>query len=99
MTAASEPTKPSIGFGLSRIASLAAAGAVSFALMLDPYVLRGVSDARVHAGLPLMMLGVAGLFVYGLGFAPKTKALRFVFHPAVAWLLYLAGMLVVLRPA
>jgi predicted membrane protein len=74
-----------------RALSFAIAGVASLALMVDPYVLSGVSEARVHSALPLMMFGTVGLFMYGLGFAPKTRALRLVFHPAVAWLLFLAG--------
>jgi predicted membrane protein len=53
--------------------SLAAAGAVSLALMVDPYLLRGVSEARIHSALPLMMFGTVDPFMYGVGFAPKPE--------------------------
>ena len=66
-------------------------GAVSLALMVDPYLLSGVSEPRIHSALPLMMFGTVGLFMYGLGFAPKTRAMRLIFHPVAAWLLFLAG--------
>ncbi len=77
-----------------RALALAAAGAASLLLMLYPYVLNGISGWRVHAGLPVMMLGVAGLFVAGLGFRPGSRLLRGLFHPACAWGLFAAGILV-----
>jgi predicted membrane protein len=85
---AAEP--PPMRRGLKAL-SLAAAGAVSLALMVDPYLLSGVSEPRIHSALPLMMFGTVGLFMYGLGFAPKTRAMRLIFHPVAAWLLFLAG--------
>ncbi|MBV8474531.1 MAG: hypothetical protein JO107_07965 [Hyphomicrobiales bacterium] len=75
----------------SKAIALAAAGAASLALTLDPYVLNGVSSARVHAGLPLLMLGVSGAFAHGLGFRPAQPILRGLLHPAVAWILFGAG--------
>lgn len=78
--------------------SLTAAGGVSLALMVDPYLLSGASQARVHSALPLMMFGIAGLFMYGLGFAPKTRMMRLIFHPVAAWLLFLAGALAIAGP-
>jgi predicted membrane protein len=77
--------------GLARIASLAAAGLFSLVILLDPYLLAGVPSARVHTGLPVMMLGGAGLFMHGLGFVPRTAAIRAVFHPVTAWMLFISG--------
>lgn len=71
--------------------SLAAAGSISLLLLVYPYVLNAVPSWRVHTGLPLMMLGAAGLFMHGLGFQVRGKVLRLVFHPAVAWLLFAIG--------
>jgi len=83
----------------ARVLSLAAAGGFSLLLLLDPYVLRGIPDGRIHAGLPLMMLGAAGMFMHGLGFEAKSGFVRIVFHPAAAWLLFAAGALVIVAGA
>ena len=77
--------------GLARAASLATAGAISFALMLDPYILNGVSAFRVHAGLPVLMLGASSAFAYGLAFRPSGRMARVLLHPALAWTLLGAG--------
>jgi predicted membrane protein len=78
----------------ARLLSLATAGIVSLTLLLYPYGLSGIASWRIHAGLPLMMLGVAGFFVYGLGFAARTAAVRLLFHPLVSWAFFIAGALV-----
>jgi predicted membrane protein len=83
----------------ARAMSLAVAGAVSLLLLVDPYVLGGAAEWSVHAGLPLMMLGAAGLFMYGLGFETRNGLLRLVFHPACAWLFFIAGLLVIVASA
>jgi len=75
----------------ARAASLAAAGAISLALMLDPYILNGVSAFRLHAGLPLLMLGASGAFAYGFGFQPSSRFFRVALQPALAWALIAAG--------
>ena len=77
--------------GLARAVSLAAAGGISFALMLDPYILNGVSAFRVHAGLPVLMLGASSAFAYGLAFRPSGRMARVLLHPALAWTLLGAG--------
>jgi len=84
---------------VARELSLAAAGAVSLVLTVDPYVLSGIPQWRVHAGLPLTMLGAAGLFMHGFGFEARNGVLRRVFHPLVAWLFFTAGLLVILGSA
>jgi predicted membrane protein len=76
---------------LVRVLSLSAAGLFSLMVLVDPYLLAGVPSWRLHTGLPVMMLGGAGLFMYGLGFVPRTAAIRTVFHPATAWTLFIAG--------
>ena len=80
----------------SRGLSLAAACGISLTLMLFPFVLRGIPGARLHLGLPILMLGVAGAFVHGIGFTPDNRFLRLLFGPAGAWLLIAAGTLVLL---
>ena len=79
--------------GSVRAVSLAAAGGVSLVLLVYPYVLSGIPGWRVHAGLPIMMFGAAGLFMYGLGFKPRSRLIRGLFLPPLAWLLFAAGML------
>jgi predicted membrane protein len=76
---------------LSRAAALAAAGAISLALTLDPYVLRGASMAGAHEGLPLLMLGVSSAFAYGLGFRTASQPIRILTHPAATWMMLGVG--------
>jgi predicted membrane protein len=76
----------------ARAFELAAVGAISLALTLDPYILGGVSSSRVHAGLPVLMLGVSSAFADGLGFSASSRLMRTLFHPALAWALIGVGM-------
>jgi predicted membrane protein len=76
---------------VTRILSFAVAGSFSLVILLYPYLLTGVPPWRVHTGLPIMMLGAAGQFMHGLGFVPRIAAIRIVFHPVMAWLLFVAG--------
>ena len=76
---------------MTRILSLAAAGLFSLAILIDPYLLARVPSWRLHTALPLAMLGAAGLFMHGLGFVPRIRILRILFHPAAAWLFFVAG--------
>src|ERR1700722_14686187 len=71
----------------ARAISLVAAGAVSLALMLDPYLLRGFSLSRIHEGLPLLLLGVAGAFVHGFGYRATSSIMRALAHPLLSWTL------------
>jgi predicted membrane protein len=71
----------------ARSFSLAVAGAISLALMLDPFVLRGFPLDRIHEGLPIMLLGVAGSFVHGFGFRPTNRMMKGLAHPALSWIL------------
>ena len=76
---------------MARGFSFATAALFSLALLIYPYLLAGVPSWRIHLGLPIMMLGVAGLFMHGLGFVPRLPALRIFFHPVTAWLLFVGG--------
>ncbi|MDQ0469819.1 cyd operon YbgE family protein [Labrys wisconsinensis] len=95
MTGATDVEARPTGRPWTRALSLMAAGGVSLLLLLYPYALHGVPNGRVHAGLPLLMLGAAGLFAHGLGFAARTGPARLVLHPALAWLLFGAGAAVI----
>jgi predicted membrane protein len=81
-----------------RTVSLAAALFASLALMLFPFLLRWVPETRLHAALPVMLLGVAGAFVHGVGFLPDNRLLRVLFGPACAWTLMVGGALLMLAP-
>lgn len=74
-----------------RVASFIAALAATLLLTLAPFVLRGVPDARLHSALPIAMLGIAGAFVYGIGFTPDNAPLRILFGPWCCWTLMAAG--------
>jgi predicted membrane protein len=71
----------------ARSVSLVAAGAISLALMLDPYLLRGFSLARIHEGLPFLLLGVTGAFVHGFGYRAASSFTRALAHPLLSWAL------------
>lgn len=80
--------------GWARGWSLASAGSVSLLLLVYPYVLSGIPGWRVHTGLPIMMFGAAGLFMFGLGFSPRSRLVRGLFYPGLAGLLFAVGVLV-----
>jgi predicted membrane protein len=80
--------------GAMRVASFTAALAATLVLMLFPFILRGVPDAKLHSALPIVMLGIAGGFVYGIGFAPDNALLRMLFGPWCCWTLMVVGAIV-----
>jgi predicted membrane protein len=80
--------------GATRVASFTAALAATLVLMLFPFLLRGVPDAKLHAALPVIMLGIAGGFVYGIGFTPDNALLRMLFGPWCCWTLMVVGAVV-----
>lgn len=82
----------------ARPASFAVALVASLSLMLFPFLLHGIDGKRLHTGLPILMLGVAGMFVYGIGYVPDNKLIRVLFGPACAWALLIAGGLLLLAP-
>jgi predicted membrane protein len=90
MSAAAKTSSPA-HIGLARALSFIVALAVSAVLMIDPYVLGSRLSWQIHAGVPLMMMGVSITFVCALGFKPDRPALRAVFHPLVGWLLLGVG--------
>jgi predicted membrane protein len=76
----------------ARAISFVAAGAISLALMLDPYLLRGFSLSRIHEGLPFLLLGVAGAFVHGFGYRAASGFTRALAHPMLSWALLSFGV-------
>jgi predicted membrane protein len=53
-----------------------------------------VPDARLHSALPIVMFGIAGAFVYGIGFTPDHALLRMLFGPWCCWTLMAVGAVV-----
>ncbi|HEY0218412.1 MAG TPA: cyd operon YbgE family protein [Afipia sp.] len=74
-----------------RTISFAIGLAATLMLMLFPFLLHQASGPRLHSGLPILMLGVAGTFVYGVGYIPDNKFLRILFGPLCSWTLILIG--------
>jgi len=74
-----------------RAVSFIVALAGSGTLMLFPFLLRHVPQSRIHTALPVMLFGLAGAFVYGVGYRPDNKLLRILFGPLCAWLLIVGG--------
>jgi predicted membrane protein len=87
MPASSE--RPALPRTISFIAALAA----SLTLMLFPFLLRYVPSGRLHTALPVMLLGVAGAFVYGIGYQPDNRLLQLLFGPKCAWSMMIGGAL------
>jgi predicted membrane protein len=79
-----------------RTASFIVALAASTALMLFPFLLRHVEQTRLHAALPIMLLGIAGAFIYGVGYRPDSRLLRTLFGPICAWALIIGGAWILL---
>jgi predicted membrane protein len=75
-----------------RIVSFLVALAISIALMLFPFLLRKLPGNRLHATLPIILLGVAGAFACGIGYTPDHTLLRMLFGPICAWLMIMGGM-------
>lgn len=62
--------------------------------MLFPFLLHDIAGSRLHAGLLIMVLGVSGLFVYGIGYIPSYWALRLLFGPNCSYALTISGSVV-----
>jgi predicted membrane protein len=76
-----------------RTASFMAALVASLALMLFPFLLRHVPETRLHAALPILLLGIAGAFVFGIGYRPDNRLLQVLFGPICSWALIIGGTL------
>jgi len=74
---------------MSRAISLGLALVTSGVLMIAPFLVAPHMSGAAHGWASLMMLGITGAFVHGVGFVPRTKLLRWLFSPAVAWTLIL----------
>jgi predicted membrane protein len=81
-----------------RPVSFLAALAASLTLMLFPFLLRTVPQVRLHAALPVVLFGIAGAFVYGVGYNPENRLLRILFGPVCAWSMIVGGTLLLFIP-
>ena len=82
MSAASDAANGNAARVLSRALALSFASAVSLMLLLDPYLLNGVSLVRVHEGLPLLMLPVwvSLLALMGMGIGLCASAVMVLYR-------------------
>jgi predicted membrane protein len=81
----------------ARALAFLAALACSAVLMIVPFLVVRQMTPRVHAVLPVMLMGVTGLFAYGLGFAPRGAIWRWLFSPWVAWAAVIGGLVLLVR--
>jgi predicted membrane protein len=81
---------------ISRLVSLLGASALALIIMIYPVALSQDGAAPSHGLLALVMLGISAGFVHGVGFMPKTVLWRWLFHPALAWLLMTTGLVLML---
>jgi predicted membrane protein len=82
-----------------RAVSLGIAGVASVIGLVFPFVLGGRPTGLNQTILLVMMVGVAGAFIHGAGFSPRSPWLRAMTAPAACWPLVLAGLgaLILLR--
>ncbi len=65
-------------------------------IMLYPVALSQDGVAPPHGLLALVMLGISAGFIHGVGFTLKGAAWKWLFHPALAWLLMAAGFVLLI---
>jgi predicted membrane protein len=75
----------------TRMASFVTALAASLSLMLFPFLLRHVPEARLHSALPVLLFGIVGAFIHGIGFTADNRLLRILFGPICAWMMIISG--------
>jgi len=77
--------KPMTATRMIRTVSFVAALTAGLALIAVSVLLRHVQETRLHAALPILLLGVASALVYGIGYRPDSRLLRMLFSPVCAW--------------
>lgn len=84
---------PSSGKGARLLRALSFAVALLFAALIVLYPRAIATDMTTvpHGWLVVLLLGMSSAWVYGLGFEPRHRLLRPLFHSATAWLLMLVG--------
>lgn len=83
--------------GAARAVSLLAAGSLALVIMLYPVALSRSGAMPPHGLIALVMLGISAGFVHGVGFTPRARLWRVLFHPLLAWLLMAAGFALLFR--
>ncbi len=58
--------------------------AVTLSLVF-PFLLGASATGLNQSMVMMMMLGIAGAFIYGAGFRPRRPWLRWLISPAVSW--------------
>lgn len=81
----------------ARALSLLSAGGLALVIMLYPVALSKGGATPSHGLLTLVMLGISAGFLHGVGFTPRARLLRALFHPLLAWLLMAAGFALLSR--
>lgn len=74
-----------------RAISLLLAVPLSLLLMIHPALMLDSHGQYSHGMLSLAMWGIAGGFIHGVGFDPRTRVWQWLFHPWLAWLLMALG--------
>ena len=84
--------------GWARAVSLVSALALMILVTVFPRGLTVADGSPIsHGALTLIMWGMSAGFVHGIGFVPRSKVLRVLLGPVIAWLLMGVGMLFYVR--
>lgn len=75
----------------ARFASFSAALVVLALVVIYPRLIASEMKDVPHGWLVLTMFGMSFLFVYGIGFSPRNKFLKYVMHPVTGWAALLLG--------
>lgn len=75
----------------ARFASFSAALVVLALVVVYPRLIASEMRDVPHGWLVLTMLGMSFLFVYGIGFSPRNRILKYVMHPITGWTALVVG--------
>ena len=81
---------------VSRAAALIVAIGLTLALTFAPFVFAREMNARAHAAISILMLGICLAFAYGVGFAPKMQPWRALWPWSVWGALVIGGVALML---
>ncbi len=70
----------------ARAASFAAAAALMLVIVVYPRAIAADGASVPHGALVGLLCGMSVLWIYGLGFVPRSSILRKLFSPIVGWL-------------
>lgn len=77
----------------ARFASFSAALAVLVLIVAYPRIIASDMQDVPHGWLVLTMFGMSFLFIYGIGFSPQNRILKYLMHPLAGWAALIAGSL------